>query len=125
MNVDSVICRPAREIAHLVGRRELSPIEVVQAHLARIDALNPSLNAFVHVGRDGALAAANRQEAMLRRGVSPGPLQGVPVSIKSAIAVEGMPWETGSAFRAGIRADRDAILRDVCHWGTCPSLHPN
>ena len=110
MNVDSVICRPAREIAHLVGRRELSPIEVVQAHLARIDALNPSLNAFVHVGRDGALAAANRQEAMLRRGVSPGPLQGVPVSIKSAIAVEGMPWETGSAFRAGIRADRDATL---------------
>ena len=82
MTVEAVTDRPAREIARLVGRRELSPVEVVQAHLARIEALNPSLNAFVHVGRDEALDEANRREAMLRRGVSPGPLQGVPFGAK-------------------------------------------
>jgi Asp-tRNA(Asn)/Glu-tRNA(Gln) amidotransferase A subunit family amidase len=110
MKVGSITGLSAREIASLVGRKELSPTEVVEAHLTRIDAVNPELNAFVHVDADGALRAARDAEAAVMRGELLGPLHGVPVSIKSAIAVEGMPWETGSRFRTGVRGDRDATL---------------
>jgi amidase len=110
MKVGDVTQLSAREIATLVGQRDVSPIEVVESHLARIDALNPSLNAFVHVDREGALARAREAEATVMRGGHMGPLHGVPVSIKSAIAVQGMPWETGSRSRLGVCAERDAPL---------------
>lgn len=98
----------ATEMAAAVRTRRVSPRKLVEAHLARIDALNPSLNAYVHVDAEGALAAARRAEAAA--GETAGPLHGVPVSIKSSIAVEGMPFETGSRFRQGVRGDRDATL---------------
>ena len=101
---------PAGEIAGLVRRRELAAAEVVEAHLSRIEALNPRLNAFVHVDAAGARARARDIDRAVARGERVGPLAGVPVSIKSAIAVEGMPWETGSRSRAGVRGDRDATL---------------
>jgi amidase len=110
MSTDTVVTLPAAEIARLVRRRELSPTELVDAHLARIDDLNPVLNAFVYVDRAGARASAREAEAAVLRGQPLGPLHGVPISIKSAIAVEGMPWETGSRFRSGVRGDRDAPL---------------
>ena len=110
MGIASATLLPATEIARLVRTREISPVEVVEAHLARIDALNPALNAYVHVDRDGARAAARDAEALVLRRDPLGPLHGVPVSIKSAIAVAGMPWETGSRFRTGVRAEQDATL---------------
>ena len=110
METASATLLPAAEIARLVRARELSPVEVVDAHLARIESLNPVLNAYVHVDHAGARAAARRAETAVLAGEAIGPLHGVPVSIKSAVAVAGMPWETGSRFRAGIRADHDATL---------------
>jgi len=101
---------PAVEIARLVRAGEVSPVEVVEAHLARIETLNPALNAYVHVDAEGARSAARRAEGAILRGEAAGPLHGVPVSIKSAIAVSGMPWETGSRFRLGVRAEEDATL---------------
>ena len=110
MRVDSVTQLSLEEIARLTRRGEIAATEVVEHHLARIDALNPVLNAFVHVDREGAIARARQADATRFRGGPLGLLHGVPVSIKSAIAVEGMPWETGSRARAGMRGDRDATL---------------
>jgi Asp-tRNA(Asn)/Glu-tRNA(Gln) amidotransferase A subunit family amidase len=110
MAVASVTTLPAHEIARLVARREVSPVEVVDAHLERIEALNPALNAFVFVDADGARAAARAAERAVARGEPLGPLHGVPLSIKSSISVAGMPWETGSPLRRGVRGQRDATL---------------
>jgi Asp-tRNA(Asn)/Glu-tRNA(Gln) amidotransferase A subunit family amidase len=110
MAVASVTTFPAHEIARLVARREVSPVDVVDAHLERIEALNPELNAFVFVDADGARAAARAAERAVARGEPLGPLHGVPLSIKSSISVTGMPWETGSPLRRGVRGQRDATL---------------
>ena len=110
MPAGSLTTLSATEMARLIAARELSPVDLVDAHLERIEAINPSLNAFVFVDAEGARHAARAAEAAARRGDALGPLHGVPISIKSSVCVAGMPWETGSAFRRGVRGERDAPL---------------
>lgn len=76
--------------------RRLSPVEAVRAVLARIDALNPLLNAYCLVDHDGALAAARASEARWQRGEPAGALDGVPVSIKDLVLTRGWPTLRGS-----------------------------
>ena len=102
--------RSATELAGLIRTGDVSAVEVVEASLARIDALNPSLNAFISVDRERARREAAAADATIRRGGTNGPLLGVPLSIKSSMAVEGQPWETGSASRRGIRAPSDGTI---------------
>ena len=92
------------EMAALTGRGEVSPIELVEAHLARIERVNPALNAFVEVFAGEARVAARSAESSVSRG----PLHGVPVTIKDSFDVEGKPTLCGSRFRLGHRAARDA-----------------
>ncbi len=101
---------PLGEMSRLVRARELSVVELVEAHLARIEELNPSLNAYVAVDAERARADARAADAALARGEEIGVLHGVPISIKSSISVEGLPWETGSASRRGVRGSADATL---------------
>lgn len=98
------------EIGQRVRSRELSPVEVARAHFDRIDELNPRLNAFIELRRDAALREAQTVEDAIRRNEEVGPLHGVPISIKSSIAVAGLKHECGSRTRAGIVAQRDAVL---------------
>ena len=98
------------EIAQRVRSRELSPVEVVHAHFGRIDEFNPRLNAFIELRRDAALREAQTAEAAIRRKEEVGPLHGVPISIKSSIAVAGLKHECGSSTRAGTVAQQDAVL---------------
>ncbi|MBV8392393.1 MAG: hypothetical protein JOY81_04350, partial [Alphaproteobacteria bacterium] len=77
----------ARAIAH----RELSPVELMQAHLARIEALDPKLNAFIRLDAEAALAAAKVAEAEAMQGRLRGPLHGIPVGIKDIIDVASLP----------------------------------
>jgi Asp-tRNA(Asn)/Glu-tRNA(Gln) amidotransferase A subunit family amidase len=100
----------ASEIASLVQRKELSPVEVVTAHLHRIEELNPSINAFVCVDAERALAEARLLEASATRPQGPLPLLGVPITIKSSIDVQGLPCETGSRLRQGHVPTEDATL---------------
>lgn len=97
-------------MADLVRSRQISPVELVRAHLARIERFNPKLNAFVELREDPALAEANAAEQALDRGDPPGPLHGIPISIKSAVAVAGLKFECGSRTRAGLIAQQDAVL---------------
>lgn len=97
-------------MAELVRSREVSPVELVQFHLDRIAAVNPKINAYVHVDEDRALSCAKAAEAGAMRRENPGPLHGVPISIKSSIDVAGMRCETGTKLRSGHVAERDAPL---------------
>lgn len=99
----------ALELADLIRRRELSPVEVVEAHLVRIDEVNSALNAVV-VRRDrDALDEARRAERAVVAGERLGALHGVPFTTKEMIAVDGMPWTSGSTRRRGITAPATAV----------------
>ena len=86
----------ATELAARYGAKTLSPVDVTRATLARIDALNPVLNAYCLVDRDGALAAARESERRWRAGRPLSRIDGVPTSIKDLILTRGWPTLRGS-----------------------------
>jgi len=79
MAADDVVWRSAVECAALIRRKELSPVELTEAVLARIDALNPRLNAFCLVAYDVARRHAREAEIAVMKGEPLGPLHGVPL----------------------------------------------
>jgi amidase len=85
----------ATELAQRIARRQLSSIEVVNAHLARIDAVNPALNAVVRVLADEARAGAALADKKLAAGEMCGPLHGVPFTVKENIDMAGLPTTFG------------------------------
>jgi aspartyl-tRNA(Asn)/glutamyl-tRNA(Gln) amidotransferase subunit A len=97
----------ASQIAKLIAQRELSPVEVMQAHLDRIAEVNPRLNAIVTLA-DGALAAAKKAEETVMSGVHVGPLHGVPFTVKDGIDTAGVLTQRGSPIFKGRVADTDA-----------------
>lgn len=100
----------AVSMAEQIREKKLSPVELVEAHLARIEKLNSKLKAFVQVDAEGARCQARAAEKAVTRGEKLGPLHGVPISIKSSIEVTGMKCEAGSKLRAGFVAATDAPL---------------
>jgi Asp-tRNA(Asn)/Glu-tRNA(Gln) amidotransferase A subunit family amidase len=105
-----VTYRSASEMARLVASRKISPVELVDQHLEQIENLQPKLNAFATVDGEGARRQARAAEAAVERRHPLGPLHGVPISIKSSIAVAGLPWEAGTRLRQGMVAEEDAVL---------------
>src|SRR5258708_33460059 len=89
------------EITASVRSKKLSPVEIVNAHLKRIEAMRPKLNAFVHIDADGARAQARGAEDAVLRAAALGPLHGVPITIKSCIDVAGRGGPAGSLCRKG------------------------
>ncbi len=100
----------AVSMAKQIRQKKLSPVELVEAHLTRIQELNPQVNAFVHVDAEGARRQGRVAEAAVRNGETLGVLHGVPLSIKSSVEVAGLRWEAGTKLRAGIVGERDAPL---------------
>ncbi len=95
--------RSASEIAAAVRARRVSPVEVMEATIARIEARNPSLNAFVFTDFDGAMAAARKAEKAVMSGEALGPLHGVPTAMKDLFDFKpGWPTTMG-----GVRAMKD------------------
>jgi Asp-tRNA(Asn)/Glu-tRNA(Gln) amidotransferase A subunit family amidase len=101
---------PASEMAAKIREKKISPLELAEAHLAKIERLNPKLNAFVHVDPDRVRRDARAAEQSLVNGVPLGPLHGVPISIKSSVEVAGMKFESGTRLREGIIGKQDAPL---------------
>jgi len=97
-------------IAAGIRAKKFSPVEVVDAHLKRVAALQPKLNAFVHLDEEGARKQARAAEAALLRGDEVGPLHGVPLTIKSCIDAAGWPTPAGSLLRKDYVAQVDAPL---------------
>jgi amidase len=97
--------KPAGELAGLIRDGELSSRELVEDCLQRIEALQPELNAFVHLDPDGALAAADAVSAG-----DPRPFAGVPIAIKDTAAVAGMPFTMGSDLYGDFVPQHDSFV---------------
>jgi len=106
-----------RALAQAYAAGALSPVEALRSVLARLDAVQPRINAVVARDDDGALAAARASEARWRRGTPLSPLDGVPISVKDNIAQQGLPCRWGSRLFDGFVPGRDetpvARLRDA------------
>jgi amidase len=100
---------PATTLQRLYRSRKVSPLEVMQAVFARIDAVNPRLNAYVTLARESALAGARKATAALTRRASLGPLHGVPVSIKDLTPTKGLRTTWGSKIFEHHVPDEDAL----------------
>ena len=100
MNATDLTQRPAHELLQLYRSGQASPVEVTQAVLARIERLNPQINAFCVVDPDAALASARASEARWQAhrssGAPVGELEGVPTTIKDLILTRGWPTLRGS-----------------------------
>jgi amidase len=103
---------PAVKLAALVRGREVSPVEVVEAYLSRIEKFNPRLNAVVTLAPD-ALRRAREAEDEIMRGRAMGLLHGVPFTVKDTIETEGLMTTSGSLLRAKHlpREDAPAVAR--------------
>jgi aspartyl-tRNA(Asn)/glutamyl-tRNA(Gln) amidotransferase subunit A len=95
-----LIFSDATTLAELIRTKAVSPVEVVQAHLDRIEALNPTINAIVTLA-DGTLAAAKAAEAAVLAGDEIGPLHGVPFTVKDSIDTAGVLTQRGSPIFKG------------------------
>src|SRR5690242_12905630 len=103
----------ALDLVELYRTKALSPVEATEALLARAEALQPKLNAFCIIDRDGAVAAARSAEHRWRDGEPLGPLDGVPVTIKDLVLMRGFPTRRGSRMLDPMpdTADGPAVAR--------------
>jgi Asp-tRNA(Asn)/Glu-tRNA(Gln) amidotransferase A subunit family amidase len=108
--MDSIYFAGITEVVNKIRTKEISPREIIDAHLARIEKLQPKLNAFVHIDAEEARRQALAAENGVLRGEEVGALYGVPISIKSCIDVAGWPCPAGSRLRADYVACEDAVL---------------
>ena len=107
--MDERLCwASAAELTALMRRREVSAEEIARNALARLEAVEPALNAFIHVDAEGALAAAREADRRLAAGGELPPLNGVPVSVKDLIDVAGMPCSYGARSMLGHVPEEDA-----------------
>jgi aspartyl-tRNA(Asn)/glutamyl-tRNA(Gln) amidotransferase subunit A len=96
---DATLCDlSVHDLGERIRRRDVSPVEVVNAHLQRIEAVNPTLSAFFTVTTDHALADARQAEAEIAAGRWRGPLHGVPYGAKDIIETAGILTTHGSSF---------------------------
>ncbi|MEP6913858.1 MAG: amidase, partial [bacterium] len=95
------------ELAQLIRTRAISPVDVVNAFLLRIENVNPKLNAVVTLASD-VREKAREAEAAVMQGNTLGPLHGVPLTIKDTIETKGLRTTSGSAMRAGFIPEHDA-----------------
>lgn len=99
---------PISELSRQVRRREISPVELTRACLKRIEELNPSLNAFITVMGESALAEARQTEEEIARGAWRGPLHGIPIALKDLIDTAGVRTTSASALHADRVPTKDA-----------------
>ncbi len=100
----------ATEIAQAYAAKTLSPVELVNTLLARIEVLDPKLNAFIRLDAQAALQAAHQAESEISAGRSRGPLHGVPIGIKDIIDVVGLPTTAHSKILVDNIARADAVV---------------
>ncbi|XLE07145.1 Asp-tRNA(Asn)/Glu-tRNA(Gln) amidotransferase subunit GatA [Streptomyces sp. Pv4-95] len=100
----------AAEIADRIASGAVTAVEVTEAHLARIEAVDEKVNAFLHIDREGALAQARAVDEKKARGEKLGPLAGVPLALKDIFTTEGVPTTVGSKILEGWIPPYDATL---------------
>ncbi|HUE50802.1 MAG TPA: amidase [Terriglobales bacterium] len=105
-------------LATMLRNKSISPVDLTKECLARIENLNPALNAFITVTADAALSQAREAEAEIQRGNWRGPLHGVPIGIKDLIDTAGIRTTAASAlFRDRVPTEDAEIVRRVKNAG--------
>ncbi|GAC1351010.1 MAG: amidase [Ktedonobacteraceae bacterium] len=99
----------AGELAAMIARGDISSVEAVEAHIERIERVNPALNAVVVKRYDAARAEARKADERRSGGASPGPLHGVPITIKESLDLEGTPSTFGLQSKANTLARQDDL----------------
>lgn len=106
------------ELGQLVNRKVVSPVEVIKYFQKRVEAINPTLNAFTYTKFDEALEEAKIQEKLILEGCSPGPLAGVPVGLK-----DFLPAKRGwTASHGGVKSFVTVDEEDCTFWKAAQSL---
>ncbi len=109
---------PAFELKRLIADKQVSPVELTETYLRRIDRLDTSFNAYLTVAHDEAMSAARSAEETLSRGGELGPLHGLPVSIKDLEMTEGLRTTAGSLiFEDRIPAEDSVVVERVRRAG--------
>ena len=110
MATDELCWTPGTELARMVRAKDVSPVDIVEAFLARIERINPRINAYCTVTADQARAAAREAEAAAGRGERLGPLHGVPFSLKDLTPTKGIRTTMGSKIFKHNVPQEDAVL---------------
>ena len=108
--MNEIIYASAKSMARAIQNKEVSATELVDAHLARIEEVNPALNAVVMLAAERARAEAAEADAALARGESKGALHGVPFTLKDSIDTEGIVTTGGTLGRKDFVPDADATV---------------
>ncbi|MEV4513382.1 amidase [Dactylosporangium sp. NPDC049525] len=109
-DADAIYYKDATELAALVRAKQLTSVEIVQAHLDRIEAINPKINAVVTLIAEGALRAAEAADAAVSAGGDLDALHGVPFTIKDSIDTAGVLTQRASRIFLGHVPDKDATV---------------
>ena len=107
---DELCAFTATELASRIRRKQLSAVEVMQAHLARIERVNPKVNAIVTLVADQALANAKKADALQAKGGALGPLHGLPVAHKDLVPTAGIRTTYGSPYFKDNVPTTDALI---------------
>ena len=109
-DTNEIIYASAKSMAQAIQDKEVSAVELVEAHLARIEKVNPTINAVVQLAADRARAEAADADSALARGESKGALHGVPFTLKDSIDTEGVVTTGGTLGRKDFVPDADATV---------------
>lgn len=111
MIANTEICfLPATELARRIRAKQLSAVEVLEAHLAQIERVNPRVNAIITLVADQALDQARTADAALARGDAVGPLHGLPIAHKDLMETKGIRTTSGSPIYANHVPDHSALI---------------
>src|SRR5690625_3396801 len=114
--------KTAAQLARALHSGEISAREVTQAHLDRIEAVDPQLNAFLHVDAEGALATAADVDERRARGEQLAPLAGVPVALKDVVVTKDVPTTAASKILEGWIPPYDATIVERMRSAGMPVL---
>jgi len=112
--MSELIHNTAAELATKLAEGSATSVEITQAHLDRIAAVDGSLNAFLHVNAEVSLAAAQASDARRKAGTTFGALDGVPIAIKDVLVTTDMPSTSGSKILEGWMSPYDATVVSKC-----------
>ena len=109
---------PISRLAQLISTRTLSPVELTEMYLRRIERMQPHLNAFITITPEQALSSAHKAEQELAQGIIRGPLHGIPITLKDLIDTAGIRTTAGSRVLADHRPSVDAsVARKLAEAG--------
>ena len=115
MDPSELVFLSIADAAELVAGRQLSPVEIVDAHLRRIDATDGALNSFITLLRDESMAAAREAEGAIASGGYIGPLHGLPIGLKDLYYTKGIRTTMGSKIMGEFVPDADAAVTERFH----------